>query len=106
MDSNPSVPSREETLILDQYDDTMDIDWWFSGNPGLMERQFRDESLKHFRRYFTGCPQQMLGDQEDREVSAQRALRLQQERLQRGRERLKGTDALRLRRGPSGGSRR
>lgn len=104
MDSSPSVPSGEETLILDQYDDMMDIDWWFSGNPGLMERQFKDESLKYFRRNFTGHQQQMLDDQEKREANAQRALELQQERLRRDRERLKGTGASKLRRGPSRGS--
>ena len=81
--------SLDAGLILDQYDDMLDIDWWTPGNPQLMERQLRDEAEKHFRRNFTGHYQYMVDQQLEIEKVRAAGDGLRRARIESEREQLR-----------------
>jgi len=53
----------------------LSIDWSAPGNPELMDRQFRLESMKYFRTQFTGDPIYMADRQQRIDEGAPRLTR-------------------------------
>jgi hypothetical protein len=106
----PQGPIREplidDGLIIDTYDDMLEIEWSAPGHPELMARQLVDESLRYFRRCFTGDPQYMYDKQLKIEEANVKLEQSRSERIANEREQLREKQArvnrARLRGQPGG----